>query len=112
MWHKDGAEIERGEGGGGRTLGTFKDQLISAGSLFVISGNPLEPGSVSAADNQGKQGMEEEMNACPRTCTTRVAEHLTITADHTPPSGDHNLGQRRHTWQRADLHQSVKPFQI
>lgn len=49
-------------GAGAWTLGTFKDQLISVGSLFVISGNPLEPDSVSAADNQGK---EEEMNACP-----------------------------------------------
>lgn len=95
VWHKDGAEIGRGEGGGGGgALGTFKEQLISAGSLFVISGNPLEPGSVSAPDNQGKQAMEEEMNACPRTCTTRVADDLTIMADHTPPpSGDHNLLQ-------------------
>lgn len=38
--HKDGAEVEAGWGWRGRTSGTFKEQLISAGSLFVISGNP------------------------------------------------------------------------
>lgn len=42
-------------GGEGRSLEAFKDRLIAVGSLFVISGNPLEPGSLSAADNQGKQ---------------------------------------------------------
>lgn len=60
------------------SLGTFKDQLISVGSLFVISGNPLEPGSMNAADNQGKQRMEEEMSACPCTCTSKVAVDLTL----------------------------------
>lgn len=61
-------------------LGPFKDQLISVGSLFVISGNPLEPGSMSAADNQGKRRMEEEeMNACPCTCTAKVAVDLAVT---------------------------------
>lgn len=59
--------------GGGGGLETFKDQLISVGSLFVISGNPLEPASMTDADNQGKQKMEEEVNACPCTCTTKVA---------------------------------------
>lgn len=44
-----------GPGWGGRSLETFKDQLIAVGSLFVISGNPLEPGSPRTADNQGKQ---------------------------------------------------------
>lgn len=64
---------DNGEEVGGfcRSLGTFKDQLISVGSLFVIGVNPLEPGSVSAADNRGKQRMEEEMNACPCTCDTQ-----------------------------------------
>lgn len=75
-------------GGDGRSLGTFKDQLISVGSLFVISGNPLEPGSVSTADNQGKQKMEEEMNACPCTCTTKVAVDLTVILHRKAPRGD------------------------
>lgn len=57
-------------GGCCRSWRTFKDQLITVGSLFLISGNPLEPGSMSIADNQGKQRMEGEMNACPCTCTT------------------------------------------
>lgn len=55
-------------GAGAWTLGTFKDQLISVGSLFVISGNPLEPDSVSAADNQGKEedgGGDECMSVAP-----------------------------------------------
>ena len=74
--------------GEGRSLGTFKDQLISVGSLFVISGNPLEPGSMSAADNQGKQRLEEEMNACPCTCTTKVAVDLTVILYDTAPRGE------------------------
>lgn len=69
---------------------TFKDQLISVGSLFVISGNPLEPGSMSAADNQGKQRMEEEMNACPCTCTFKVAVDLTVILYDTAPRGAAN----------------------
>lgn len=40
----------------GRTLGTLKAQLISVGSLFVISGNPLEPDSLGTVDNHGKHG--------------------------------------------------------
>lgn len=43
-----------GEWGEG-TQGSFKHQLICLGSLFVISGNPLEPGAESRPDNQGKQ---------------------------------------------------------
>lgn len=76
-------------GAKGRAIGTLKkDQLISAGSLFVISGNPLEPGSLRAVDNQGKQRMEEqEMNACPCTCTTKVAVDLIIMLYRTPPWG-------------------------
>lgn len=57
-------------------MGTLKDRLILVGSLFVISGNPLESGSMNAADNQEGQRMEEEMNACP--CTTEVAVDLTV----------------------------------
>lgn len=72
---------------GGWSLGTLKDQLISVGSLFVISGNPPEPGSMSAADNQGKQRMEEETNACPCTCTSKVAVDLTVTLYDTAPRG-------------------------
>lgn len=68
---------------------TFKDQLISVGSLFVITGNPLEPGSMSAAYNQGKQRTEEEMNACPCTCTTKVAVDLTVILYDTAPQGGH-----------------------
>lgn len=63
--------------GGCRSGRTFKDQLISTvGSLFLISGNPLEPGSMSVADNQGKRRTEGEMNACPCTCTTYVSVGL------------------------------------
>lgn len=57
--------------------------------MFVISGNPLEPGSVSAADNQGKQRMEEEMNACPCTCTTKMAVDLAVILYHRAPWGGH-----------------------
>lgn len=82
-------------------MGTFKDQLISVGSLFVISGNPLEPDSVSAADNQGK---EEEMNACPCTCTTKVAVDLTIMLYHTAPSVNGDCTQDKvHTAQWHDF---------
>lgn len=52
------------EGGVG-DQGSFKDQLIGLGSLFVISGNPLEPGTESRPDNQGKQedgGGDERMS--------------------------------------------------
>lgn len=83
----------QGEGGVGWVirggLGTFKDQLISVGSLFVISGNPLEPGSMSAADNQGKRRMEEETNACPRTCTSEVAVDFAAILNHTAPRRGH-----------------------
>ena len=73
------------------SYGTLKDQLISVGSLFVISGNPLEPGSVSASDNQGKLRMEEEMNACPCTCSTQVWVDVAVILYHAAPQG----GQRQ-----------------
>lgn len=67
-----------------------ESQLISAGSLFVICGNPPgPPRSLSAADNRGKQRTEEEMNARPCTCTIRVGGAVrlrhTHTMTHTPP---------------------------
>lgn len=53
----------------------------------------LSPGSVSAADNQGKQRMEEEMKACPCTCATKVAVDLTVILHHMGPRGGRKLLQ-------------------
>lgn len=70
-------------------MGTFKYQLISAGSLFVITGNPLEPGSMSSAGNQGKQkdggGVE-----CMSVHLHRMQVDLTVTLHHKTPQGGGN----------------------
>lgn len=48
---------------------------------------------MSAADNHGKQRMEEEMNACPCTCAAKVAVDLAVALCHAAPRGGHKLLQ-------------------